>query len=133
MELQVGVKVLLKNPEGKYLLMRRSAAKYPEMPMRWDIPGGRINPGTALLDNLARELMEETGLSLVGEPKLLGAQDILCVEGRHVVRLTYIGATKGEPVLSDEHDEYKWATLSEVNSEENLDSYLQSLLKTVTA
>jgi len=43
MELQVGVKILLKNSEGKYLLIRRSAEKYPEVGARWDIVGGRID------------------------------------------------------------------------------------------
>ena len=31
MELQVGVKVLLKNQEGKYLLIRRSTDRYQEV------------------------------------------------------------------------------------------------------
>lgn len=40
MELQVGVKVLLKNKEGNYLLLRRSLKKYPGVKGRWDIAGG---------------------------------------------------------------------------------------------
>jgi len=39
MELQVGVKVLLKNKEGKFLLIRRSPKKYPEVGPKWDIVG----------------------------------------------------------------------------------------------
>ncbi len=54
--LQVGVKALLKNPQGKYLLLHRSAKKYPEVRNAWDIVGGRIEPGTALADNLRREI-----------------------------------------------------------------------------
>jgi len=52
MELQVGVKALLRNKEGKYLLIRRSSEKYPEVGAKWDIVGGRINPGETLLENL---------------------------------------------------------------------------------
>ncbi len=37
MELQVGVKALLRNPEGKYLLARVSQEKYPEIGPKWDI------------------------------------------------------------------------------------------------
>jgi len=66
MELQVGVKVLLRNREGKYLLWRRSLIKYPNIGHKWDIVGGRINPGIALLDNLKREVKEETNLDLAG-------------------------------------------------------------------
>jgi ADP-ribose pyrophosphatase YjhB (NUDIX family) len=49
-KLQVGVKIFLKNAAGKYLLVRRSAQKYPDAQGSWDIVGGRINPGSKLLD-----------------------------------------------------------------------------------
>ena len=64
MELQVGVKVLLKNKEGKYLFLHRSAKKYPGVNRLWDFPGGRIDPGAPLRENMARELKEETGLDV---------------------------------------------------------------------
>ena len=71
MELQVGVKIILQNTEGKYLMLLRSAIKYPEAGAKWEIAGGRINPGTSLLENLKREVIEETGLEVKGEPKLI--------------------------------------------------------------
>lgn len=37
--LQVGVKVLLGDNDGRYLLLRRSLEKYPEIKGRWDIVG----------------------------------------------------------------------------------------------
>ena len=54
--LQVGVKVLLKNPEGKYLLVKRSAKAYPDAICGWELVGGRITPGIPLLENLQREI-----------------------------------------------------------------------------
>jgi len=128
MELQVGVKVLLKNPEGKYLLIRRSAEKYKEVQHRWDIPGGRMNTGATLLDNLAREIDEETGLRLTSVPRLIAAQDILPTPEKHVVRLTYIGEADGELRLSDEHDGFRWVSMEELKVFENLDRYLRKLL-----
>ena len=129
-ELQVGVKVLLKNPEGKYLLIRVSADKYPETGPKWDIVGGRIDPGSPLIDNLKREIKEEVNLDLTTEPKLIGAQDILRVPGRHVVRLTYVANIEGEPKLSEEHTEYKWFGLDEMKklSEQELDRYFKEFL-----
>ena len=128
--LQVGVKVLLKNPEGKYLLLRRNPKKYPEVGAKWDIPGGRIDPGSTLLENLKREVKEETGLELHQIPKLVAAQDILKVAGRHVVRLTYVGEIGGEVELDDESMEHKWFTPSEIYqlSEKELDAFLKELL-----
>ncbi len=60
--LQVGVKVLLKNPEGKYLLVKRSPKAYPDAICGWELVGGRITPGIPLLENLKREVKEETGI-----------------------------------------------------------------------
>ena len=38
----------------------------------WCAPGGGVEPGTSLPENLAREVMEETGLTVeVGEPALV--------------------------------------------------------------
>jgi len=91
MKLQVGVKALLKNKEGKYLLLRRSPEKYRELGGTWDIVGGRIDPGSMLIENLKREIKEETSLDLQEEPKLVAAQDILRNSNTHVVRLTYTG------------------------------------------
>ena len=127
MELQVGVKVLLKNPERKYLLLRRSAEKYPEAARQWDIVGGRIDAGSSLLENLKREVREETKLEIRGKPRLVAAQDIMPT-GKHVVRLTYVGEADGTPVLNEEHEEFGWFTLQEVRSLDNLDKYLKELL-----
>ena len=128
MELQVGVKILLKNKDGKYLVVRRSAEKYPEVGAKWDIVGGRINTGVSLLENLKREVLEETGLEIKYEPKLITAQDILRVEGRHIVRLTYTGFADGEVKLSDEHSDYQWLSLEEIAKLEPLDKYFKEVL-----
>lgn len=130
MELKVGVKILLKNKEGKHLILKRSAEKYPETGLDlWDIAGGRIEPGSTLIDNLKREIKEETGLELIGEPNLIHAQDILRVTGKHVVRLTYVGEGEGEVILSDEHDDYKWLSIDEITRLEGLDNYLKEALE----
>lgn len=128
MELQVGVKILLQNKEGKYLLLLRSKEKYPEIEQLWDIIGGRIIPGSSLFENLKREVEEETSLVLEQEPKLIAAQDILRVLGKHVVRLTYLGNAKGEPKLNEEHTDFKWCSIEELKSAPDLDMYLKELL-----
>ena len=65
MDLQVGVKVLLQNSDGKYLLLERNLEKYTDVKKsdKWDIVGGRINIGTPLLDNLKREYMKKQNLN----------------------------------------------------------------------
>lgn len=128
--LQVGVKALLKNKEGNYLLIRRSVEKYPEVTTgRWDIVGGRIDPGTDLITNLKREVKEETNLELVGEPKLVAAQDIIPNTERHIVRLTYIGEAEGEIRLDEsENDQYRWYSAEELKNPDDVDAYVKQLL-----
>jgi ADP-ribose pyrophosphatase YjhB (NUDIX family) len=130
MELQVGVKILLKNKEGKFLFVRRNPKKYPDMRSSWDIVGGRIEPGMPLIENLKREIKEETGLDYTGKPQLVAAQDILKNNSRHVVRLTYTGEIEGEPVLSDEHLEGGWFTSQQIKNIplSDLDSFFRELL-----
>ncbi|MDB5264841.1 MAG: hypothetical protein JWN64_412 [Parcubacteria group bacterium] len=130
MNLQVGVKVLLKNNEGKILLLKRSLEKYGKTNGSWDIVGGRIDPGTSLIANLERETQEETKLVITSKPRLIAAQDIIPNDERHIVRLTYVAQTEGEPDLDlKENGEYKWVSFEELSSEEDLDIYVKELLK----
>lgn len=129
--LQVGVKVILKNEQGEVLLLRRNPVKYPEIGPTWDIPGGRIDTGIPLIDNLKREVKEETGLEIISEPKLLYSQDILNIErfpGRHVVRLTYVAEANGEVSIDEESLEYKWVEINQLKNAEDLDKFLSEVI-----
>ena len=120
---------MLKNKEGKYLILKRSSEKYGTFGDMWDIPGGRIEPGTELLENLKREIREETGLELSSEPKLIYAQDILRHADKHVVRLTYLASSGGEVLLDiSENVEYKWLTREELRALPGLDLYVTEVL-----
>ena len=129
MILQVGVKVFLRNKEGKYLLIKRSPVKYPDVKDPWDIVGGRIDAGSQLLENLKREVKEETELQIISEPILVAAQDIMPNPGKHIVRLTYIADTEGESVLDTvENTEYRWLSLDEIKKQEGLDKYVKEVV-----
>lgn len=143
MILQVGVKVLLKNGEGKFLLARRNPKKYPETGSQWDIIGGRIEPGTDLITNLKREVLEEIGLNLTSPVTLVAAQDIILNHGygdeadsaeaknqKHVVRLTYVGQIEGSPIISEESTEAKWFTAEEIKNlaQGELDKFVRELI-----
>ena len=129
LKLQVGVKIFLKNKDGKYLLVKRSPEKYKNVKGDWDIVGGRIETGSTLIENLKREIKEETGLELKSEPVLLCAQDIFYGGEKHVVRLSYKGETDGEPVLdTNENIDYRWLSFDELKNQENLDFYVKEIL-----
>ncbi|MDO8510063.1 MAG: NUDIX hydrolase [bacterium] len=128
MELQVGVKILLKNIENDRFLLLQRSSKYPGIEGAWDIVGGRIVSGETLLANLRREVNEETGLTIIGEPRVMEAQDILKDGKRHIVRITYVGFTKGDPVVDDESMDYRWVTFDELKNMANLDEFFQELV-----
>lgn len=127
--LQVGVKAFLKNTEGKFLLLKRNPEKYNNTKGSWDLSGGRIELGTSLIENLQREIKEETTLTVISVPQLIYAQDILHYENKHVVRLTYVANCEGKIILdTTENIEYKWLTLEEMKRQEDLDQYVKEIL-----
>jgi len=129
MILQVGVKIFLRNQERKFLLLKRSSEKYKNTKGSWDIVGGRIEPGSSLIENLKREVKEESGLDIISEPKLIYAQDIIPNVERHIVRLTYIGETQGVPKLDEESVDFKWLSIEEMKNQEDLDVYVKEIIE----
>jgi len=49
--------------DGLVLAARRSAVM--SMPLKWEFPGGKINPGESLQECLRRELLEEIGIRVI--------------------------------------------------------------------
>lgn len=133
MILQIGVKVIIRNNSGKFLLLKREQPMHGETEPSWDIPGGRIEPEEPLHTALAREILEETNLTLDASTQLLAAQDIFVQpKDLHVVRLTYLAEiTNNETItISHEHSDYNWLSLKEVLAA-NLDPYLQEVFSTL--
>jgi ADP-ribose pyrophosphatase YjhB (NUDIX family) len=130
MILQVGVKAFLRNKDGRFLLLKRSEEKYKNVSDCWDIVGGRIEPGSGLIENLKREIFEETKLELKSVPRLIYAQDIILKDKeKHIVRLSYVADIEGEPELDlSENVEYKWLSLKEIKDHDCLDKYVKEIV-----
>ena len=115
-QLQVGVKALIQDDEGKILLLERNSELFGHDD-RWDIPGGRIQTGEPHLEGLKREIKEETGMSLAKVKDIFYVQDILRNEESHVVRITYLVEATGEVELSHEHTSHKWVDVKNIENE----------------
>lgn len=136
LKLQVGVKVLLENEDGDFLVLKKHGKKYNTSDY-WDIPGGRIDVGSSLEENLEREVKEEIGLDIDLKTRmvLISAQDIIRPErGIHVVRLTYkVKISKSEVsnivISDDEHLNHTWMSKDDLESDDNTEEILKGCLK----
>ena len=93
--------------DGKILLVRR--ARSPGKGF-YSLPGGRVEFGESLDTALHREVDEETGLKIeiVG---LAGWREVLPATsgGGHYLIMSFASRwIANEPVLNDEHDDFKW-------------------------
>lgn len=93
--------------DGKVLLVRR--ARSPGKGF-YSLPGGRVEFGESLHTALHREVDEETGLriEILG---LAGWREVLpgASGGGHYLIMSFAARwTAQEPVLNDEHDDFKW-------------------------
>ena len=58
--------------DNKLLMVRKSKHERPN-PLRWDVPGGRMDYGEEIDDSLVREIYEEVGIKAnIGKPYYLG-------------------------------------------------------------
>jgi 8-oxo-dGTP diphosphatase len=121
MELQVGVKALIRDSEGRFLFLKRALPYAGDSKPKWDIPGGRIEPGEPIMKALAREIKEETGLTMKGEPKIVYAQDILRLNDKHIVRLTFAAQVEPGEIKLDtsdpngtHHDNFAWVAADQI-------------------
>ncbi len=92
---------------GKVLLVRR--ARSPGKGF-YSLPGGRVEFGESLHAALIREVDEETGLKIeiIG---LAGWREVLpsASGGGHYLIMSFAARWAGrEPMLNDEHDDFKW-------------------------
>lgn len=118
----LGLKGLIRNGDGKILLLRVNTAQLSGAKRSyWDIPGGRINRGEIAEDALRREIQEETGISEVAnlQPFSMTLSNIRIPQkdGKDVGLILWVftcDAVSHQVVLSDEHTEMGWFNLPQV-------------------
>ncbi len=98
--------------EGKILVLQESSAyKDGTNVGKFDIVGGRLNPGEHFRDALLREVKEETGLDVtVGRPFFVNEwRPQVRGEQWQIVATFFVAhAHEAEVTMSEDHAAYKW-------------------------
>ena len=110
--LALSAKIVVRDKSGRCLLLKRSLSSKGN-PGKWDLPGGKIDPGENFEQGLLREVAEETGLTISIQHAAGATESELPT--RKVVYLILEGRLEsGQVRLSSEHDEYAWVNRREL-------------------
>ena len=103
--------IIFATPDGKVLLLRRSA-KEENFANHWAIPGGKGEPGETPEEAADREATEEIGVHPPGGKLLFDQRKT----PNGFIYSTYVKrvADAFDPKLNDEHDGHQWASLDDL-------------------
>ena len=121
--------------EDKLLILRRHP-KSRNNPHKWELPGGKVDPGEFFDDALVRELKEETGLEVKIDSLFEAVEDRFKSRRTHqyintVQLMMNLEIISGEVQISDEHDDFKWVDIEELKELYEGDELTGSLKSTL--
>lgn len=105
--------------EGKILVGQRSYEE-THAPGKWSIPGGKVERTEGgvwniVEETLKREVLEETGVEIEDEVKLIANNTFIRSTGHHVVALIFLCKWKsGKAKALEDTIDVKWITNGEV-------------------
>ncbi|MGB8815954.1 MAG: NUDIX hydrolase [Minisyncoccia bacterium] len=111
------VKLLIKKGDTVLVLKRAKSVNFPDF---YELPGGGLNENEDIFTGAKRELFEETGLAI---KKFISQLEI--IDFNKNIRNKKIGRQYTFLILSEnkditlnpgEHSDYKWVSLSELDS-----------------
>jgi 8-oxo-dGTP diphosphatase len=111
-KLFVALRAFVVNGKGQVLIVRESG-DYEDGTNngKWDVVGGRLDPGEQWQQGLLREAKEETGLDVeVGQPFYVDEwRPVVRDEQWHIVGTFFVCKALGDEVtLSQDHDKFEW-------------------------
>ena len=112
---RVAVGVLQKG--GKILVcQRKKGSRYG---LKWEFPGGKLEPGEAILDCLKRELLEELSISVRGIDRVQTQSTFYEDGGMFEVAYCFVSQFTGE-ARNNAFEEIRWVTIPELRALDNL-------------
>lgn len=108
----VGAAIIL---AGRCLAAQRSVDM--SLPLKWEFPGGKVEPGETPERALAREIAEELGVRVEVGARL-GQGRAGLPDGREVVLDVHLAALLDEPdaIVLREHARWRWVGVDELGA-----------------
>jgi 8-oxo-dGTP diphosphatase len=111
----VAVVAVIRNGEGKYLILKRHPREiaYPNM---YTFPGGKVEGNDSVEETLSKEVLEETGLILKPGKILLKDKTFIRPDGQTAKVWSYLcEVVSAQPIkLSSDFTDYRWVNLNEL-------------------
>ncbi|MCE9571688.1 MAG: NUDIX hydrolase [Deltaproteobacteria bacterium] len=115
----VAVGAIVFDDQGRVLLIKRG--RPPAVGM-WSLPGGKVEGGETLAAAVAREVLEETGVTvevgaLVEVVERIVTEDDLAAPRWHYVILDYLArVVRGTTRAADDADDVGWFTIDDLDA-----------------
>lgn len=106
-DLSVGFILYRRNKEIDYLLLQRYDDGI------WDFPKGHLEKGESFLDAARRELSEETGIDEIFLRDFKYSFSFINPRGANRRIHLFLAETSRDPVLGDEHGDFRWCSYEE--------------------
>lgn len=108
------VRAIIKDSDNNILILKRSPDSRSN-PECWELPGGKVEPGESFDHALVREINEETGLNITLKRAAgIAQQDLPHIHSVHVIMKVEVDS--GDFKISEEHTDFKWASLDHIKS-----------------
>lgn len=113
----VAVVAVIRNSEGKYLVLKRHEKEiaYPGM---YTFPGGKVEDNDTVEETLAKEVAEEAGLKLKPGKILLKDKSFVRPDGQTAKSFSYLCEVEDSKNVKIEGDftDYKWVNLEDLKN-----------------
>ena len=110
------------DPEPRYLVIDRKEEHWPGIVF----PGGHVEREEPVTKSIIREVLEETGISIIN-PSICGLKQFKNAEGRrYIVFLFYASEFKGD-IQSSSEGEAKWMTMKEIEASKTVNGFYEML------